>query len=110
MAKALDEKKPTAVDLFFGGTEWRGIYREWQSKQTSSGIHRLLMDHYKGKLRHLGYADAFRDDEVGDEPLMRNAKRKAPLYRLLFASKHRLGHEFWHKVTRRNVHGQARLF
>lgn len=110
MGKALNEEKPTAVDLFFGGAEWRGIYGEWQSKQTRSGIHRLLMDHYKEKLRDLGYADAFRDDEVGDEPLMRNAKRKAPLYRLLFASKHRLGHEFWHKVTRRNVHGQARLF
>jgi len=51
-----------------------------------------------------------RDDEVGDEPLMRNAKKNAPLYRLLFASKHPLGSEFWHNVTRRDIHGQRRLF
>lgn len=110
MGTAFQEEKQTAVDLFFGGTEWRDIYESWQTKQASVGIHRLLMDHYKEKLRNLGYADAFRDDEVGDEPLIRNAKRKAPLYRLLFASKHQLGLDFWHKVTRRNVHGQARLF
>lgn len=48
--------------------------------------------------------------EVGDEPLMRNAQRNAPLYRLIFASKNPLGNEFWHKVTRRNVYGQRSLF
>jgi hypothetical protein len=67
------------------------------------------MDHYKEKLQTLGYKGAWRDDEVGDEPLIRNAKRDAPLYRLLFASKHSLGHEFWETVTRKNVHGQMRL-
>ena len=54
--------------------------------------------------------EVFRDDEIGDEPLIRNAKRNAPLYRLLFASKHSLGHDFWRKVTRRNAYGQKRLF
>jgi hypothetical protein len=41
---------------------------------------------------------------------MRNAKKNAPLYRLLFASKNNLGNDFWRKVTKRNVHGQGRLF
>jgi hypothetical protein len=68
------------------------------------------MDHYKEKSQDLGYREAFRDDEVGSEPLIRNARRKAPLYRLLFASKHPLGHDFWQKVTHRDVHGQRRLF
>lgn len=90
--------------------EWRDIYENWQRRRTQSGIHRLLMDHYKEKSQDLGYREAFRDDEVGSEPLIRNARRKAPLYRLLFASKHPLGHDFWQKVTHRDVHGQRRLF
>lgn len=109
MGQAFKSTEQTAVNLFFGGTEWRKTYEKWQSKQMRFGIHRLLMDHYKEKLQDLGYEEAFRDDEVGDEPLIRNAKRKAPLYRLLFASKHPLGRDFWHKVTRRDVHGQMRL-
>jgi three-Cys-motif partner protein len=109
MGQAFEEAEPTAVDLFFGGTEWRKIYEKRRNKQTRYGIHRLLMDHYKEKLRNLGYKETFRDDEVGDEPLVRNAKRKAPLYRLLFASKHSLGHDFWRKVTQRDVYGQKRL-
>jgi hypothetical protein len=48
------------------------------------------MDHYKANLQKLGYEEVLRDDEVGDEPLIRNAKKNAPLYRLLFASKHPL--------------------
>ena len=38
------------------------------------------MDLYKSKLRTLGYQEVFRDDEIGDEPLMRNAEKNAPLY------------------------------
>jgi three-Cys-motif partner protein len=110
IGQAFKTEEQTVVDLFFGGTEWRKIYKKMQNSQTRFGIHRLLMDHYKEKLQDLGYKEAFRDDEVGDEPLIRNAKRKAPLYRLLFASKHPLGHDFWQKVTRRDVHGQRRLF
>jgi three-Cys-motif partner protein len=111
MGQAFESTRQTAVDLFFGGTEWRKIYQKWQNKSTRFGIHRLLMDHYKEKLQSFGYKETFRDDEVvdEDEPLIRNAKRKAPLYRLLFASKHPLGRAFWHKVTRRDVHGQMRL-
>ncbi len=110
MGQASKAEEQTAVDLFFGGIEWRKLYEEWQNKRTHFGIHRLLMDHYKEKLQELGYKEVLRDDEVGDEPLIRNAKKKAPLYRLLFASKHPLGHDFWRKITRRDIHGQARLF
>jgi hypothetical protein len=103
MGQAIKSDKRTAVDLFFGGTEWRAVFREHGNN------HRFLMDHYKENLQRLGYKEAFRDDEVGDEPLIRNARMGAPLYRLLFASKHSLGHDFWRKVTRRDVHGQAQL-
>jgi three-Cys-motif partner protein len=110
MSQAFKAEQQTKVDLFFGGTEWRDIYEDWQSRRSRLGIHRRLIDFYKERLQDLGYTEVLRDDQVGDEPLIRNARRRAPLYRLLFASKHLLGHDFWRKVTRRDVHGQAHLF
>ncbi len=109
MGQAFEAEEKTAVDLFFGGTEWRQIYERWKNRPRRFGLHRQLMDYYKERLQDLGYKEAFRDDEVGDEPLIRNAKKRAPLYRLLFASKHPLGREFWEKVIRRDVYGQGRL-
>ena len=94
---------------FFGDREWRRIYAA-SLNTPGTHIHRQLMDHYKQKLQNLGYAQVIRDDETGDEPLMRNSRRNAPLYRLLFASKHPRGHDFWQKITRRDMHGQGRLF
>jgi hypothetical protein len=73
------------------------------------GLHRQLIDLYQIKLQDLGYSEVRRGDEIGDEPLIRNVKRNAPLYRLLFASKHPLGEKFWHDITRRDIHGQLRL-
>ena len=109
MHQAFETEGQTSIDDFFGDLEWRQIYRDWQDSGAPLGIHRQLIDFYKERLQDLGYTEVLRDDQVGDEPLIRNARRRAPLYRLLFASKHPLGHDFWHKVTRRNVHGQARL-
>lgn len=97
----------TDVDHFFGGTEWRTIYEKYR-RHEEQFLHRQLMDFYKSKLKRLGYRETLRDDEVGAEPLIRNEKN-APLYRLLFASKHPLGLEFWQKVVRRDVYGQGRL-
>jgi three-Cys-motif partner protein len=109
MGNACQSKQPTKIDRFFGGTEWRDIYA--QTINSPAGCdHGRLMDLYKQKLRSLGYQEVFRDDEIGDEPLMRNAEKNAPLYRLLFASKHPLGNKFWTAVTRRDVHGRQLLF
>ena len=99
----------TAVDRFFGDRGWRVIYDEWQRTRRFP-IHRRLIDWYKSRLGALGYQDVRGGDEIGDEPLMRNARRRAPLYRLLFASKHPLGAKFWDDVTKRDVHGPRRLF
>ena len=98
----------TRIDGFFGDQEWREIYQDWQTHRSTVGLHRQLIDLYRGKLQDVGYREVLRADELGDEPLIRN-ERNAPLYRLLFASKHSLGHDFWHKVTRRDVYGQGRL-
>jgi three-Cys-motif partner protein len=109
MGRAYRSARPTKVDLFFGGPEWRDIYAGSVGRPSGCD-HRPLMDLYKQKLQALGYQEVFRDDEIGDEPLMRNAEKNAPLYRLLLASKHPLGHKFWIAVTRRDVHGQELLF
>ncbi len=110
LEQCYNSKDETIIDRFFGDREWRKIYRDWQNKTNQLGIHRQLIDYYKAKLHTLGYVEVLRDDETGDEPLIRNSKKNAPLYRLIFASKHKLGHTFWKSVTRKDVHGQQRLF
>ena len=109
MPKVYEQAEESAVDAFFGSREWRPIYAKYQV-QSSKGLHRELIDLYLGRLQALGYSEVLRDDQVGDEPLMRNSQRNAPLYRLLFASKHTLGKKFWRGVTKRDVYGQRRLF
>jgi len=109
MRQAFEAEHKTIVDLFFGGQEWREVYRSYLQRRLRGSIHRHLVDLYKGKLQNLGYQEVRRDDETGDEPLIRNAARRAPMYRLLFASKHLLGHEFWQSILKRDVYGQRRL-
>lgn len=102
------EEGQTAIDLFFGGREWREVYQRMQGKR---GIQRAMIDFYKSKLRKLGYSEVFQGgEELGSEPLISDKKRNISLYRLLFASKHNLGHKFWEEVIRRDVYGQRRLF
>ena len=64
----------------------------------------------KKQLISLGYQEVRQSDEMLAEPLIRNKRRNAPLYRLLFASKHPLGDEFWQKIIRRDVYGQKQMF
>jgi three-Cys-motif partner protein len=99
------------IDLFFGSMGWRSIYRAFQCGEIpEQPLLRSLIDHYRDNLRQLGYQDIQQGHEVsGLEPLMRNTRR-APLYRLLFASKHIRGNDFWQKITRRDAHGQGTLF
>lgn len=107
MRRAFEAKGLTAVDLFFGGREWRDIYKAYVERKVQ-GVHRHLIDLYRGKLQALGY-QVLEDKETGDEPLIRNAALRTPMYRLLFASKHPLGHDFWQRIVKRDVHGQKRL-
>jgi three-Cys-motif partner protein len=99
----------TVIDRFFGDSEWRRIFGSWRAKSNRKGMHRELIDYYKSKLQKLGYQEIRNENETGIEPLMRSSKQ-APLYRLLFVSKHPLGHNFWKSVTRKNLYGQKRLF
>jgi three-Cys-motif partner protein len=58
---------------------------------------RFLLDLYQKALQRLGYH--FFESEEGIEPVIRNTV-KAPLYHLIFASKHERGGEFWAKIKR----------
>jgi len=107
---AWEVNEETAVDRFFGTTEWRKIYATWQNKNRKTGMHRELIDLYQDRLHSLGYQNVKRSDELAYEPLIRNKRRNAPLYRLIFASKSTLGDEFWQKITKRDVYGQKRMF
>jgi len=89
---------PEAIDHFFGGQDWREIYRK------SRHPHRALLDHYKEKLQGFGYVV----EDPLPEPLFANSK-DAPLYRLLFVSKHELGNKFWRDVNKKLPSGQMRL-
>lgn len=108
MKRAFETSPPTEVDQFFGDTKWRQIYGDYQQGRLTERLHFHLLDLYKSKLEKLGY-QVRRDEDTGDSPLIRNAQRRAPLYRLLFASKHPLGSEFWESITRREPSGQRRL-
>lgn len=108
--RCFDDQAETIIDRFFGDRTWRSIFDQERKKSKKiSSIHRALIDHYKSKLVDLGYVDvhSLEDDY---EPLMKGTPTNVPLYRLLFASKHELGHDFWSKVTQKDVYGQARLF
>ena len=108
MRKEYNTVSQESVDHFFGDRSWRTVYEDWQNRGRRAGLHRMLIDSYKERLRRLGYTEVRQVDRGGTEPLMRNEKR-GPLYRLLFASKHPLGDRFWREVTRRDVHGQPHL-
>ena len=104
--RAFKTEAPTKVDVFFGGPEWRAVYDECHA---GPDLHTRLLSLYKNSLGKLGYQEIIEEQQAGYVPLIRNTRRNAPLYHLLFASKHPLGHDFWDKVTRRNVYGQGRL-
>jgi three-Cys-motif partner protein len=99
----VEQSGETVVDLFFGGEGWRDIYRPARSPAH-------LLEYYTDNLRQIGYEEVRRDDELWDAPLIRSTEKRAPLYRLLFASKSPLGHKFWRQVTSKDVYGQRRLF
>jgi three-Cys-motif partner protein len=105
IGKAYKSDDEAIVDRFFGTNDWRPIYARY-NRPRRTGMHRELLDLYKERLESLGYQEVIQSDKMLlTEPLIRNKRRNAPLYRLIFASKHRLGDEFWHKIIRRDLYG-----
>ncbi len=109
MERCFHEDETTVVDRFFGGKAWKTVYAQKRAKGASNArIHRDLIDLYKSNLADLGYVDVV-EQNPDSEPLIRHTSKNAPLYRLLFASKNKLGNKFWDEVTKRDVYGQRRL-
>jgi len=102
--------KENRADRFFGTNEWRKVYAD-ALERGEIATHRSLVDFYKSRLRALGYVvikDNLEDiDQNVREPLIRHSTKNAPLYRLLFASKHPLGNKLWEEVTKKDVFGQT---
>ena len=92
----------TAMDTYFGSHLWREIVKSYPSKRPGE-LTRPLMDFYKQNLRKLGY----RAIETY-EPGFRGPSYSI-IYRLLFASKHPRGADFWNKATNRALNGQIPL-
>jgi three-Cys-motif partner protein len=88
--KYLDSSSDTVIDRFFGDREWRNVYKDALSKKETTGIHRMLINYYKSNLGKMGYVVINDHQQTAREPLIRNTERHAPLYRLIFASKHPL--------------------
>ncbi|OHB65895.1 MAG: hypothetical protein A2V70_10600 [Planctomycetes bacterium RBG_13_63_9] len=82
-------------------SNWRD---DWQrlTNRSRENICQMFASAYKRQLESkLGYK------EFGEET-MRCASR--PLYRLIYASKHERGLDFWQKITKKDAGGQMRLF
>ena len=92
-----------AVDAFLDDQNWRARY--WESQgNVSRPPTTVLIDTFQSRLRsRLGYT------QFGDPMSIRNSAG-APIFYLLFASKHPKGLEFWEKSSTRLRSGQRSMF
>ncbi len=85
------------LDKFLGaGCDWRSKWRQL-GDTAGAKARQFLADTYMDQLGALGYV------KFGEQ-MMRRAK--GPLYRMIYASKHEKGLEFWDKVTKMDHQGQ----
>lgn len=82
------------LDDVIGDTGWRRL---------NTG--REIIEYYRKKLTSLSYQEV----KLGEEVAIRSTDRNLPLYFLLFASKHPLGHKFWQEISEIDHKGQRRL-
>ena len=97
-----EQGEDSNLDRVLGpGSGWRDGWRRLEVP-SAANVCSMFASIYKNQLKHhLGY-------EFFGEEIMSSST--TPLYRLIFASKHKLGLEFWQKATRKYASGQLRLF
>jgi spore photoproduct lyase len=96
------------LDDFIGDEGWRQLFPKDVkdiNQLTSSHIEKSLVGYYRKNLGKLSYEEI----KSGDEILIRSSQKNLPLYYLLFASKHPLGHTFWKKISKISPTGQIKL-
>ncbi len=82
-------------------SHWRDKWSQLVNRSPEN-IRRLFADIYQKELsQKLGYK------EFGEKTIKCAGK---PLYRLIYASKHERGLDFWNKITKKDPSGQKRLF
>ncbi len=92
--KFLDEPHSPLDDMIGDGV--------WRKFQTGKEI----IEYYRNKLTSLGYQQV----KLGEEIPIRSFAKNLPLYCLLFACKHSLGHKFWREISKVDPTGQTKLF
>ena len=96
------------LDDYIGDEDWRQLFPKdvkGINQLTSTHIEKNLIGYYRKNLDKLGYKEI----RSGDEILIRSSQKNLPLYYLLFASKHHLGHTFWNKISKISPTGQMKL-
>jgi spore photoproduct lyase len=93
------------LDDFMGDTSWREQYRKELVALKPFERNKRFVELYREKLKSIGYLEIKSANEV----LIRSSAKKLPLYYLLFASKHQLGHQFWSKIGEIEPSGQQRF-
>lgn len=96
------EKEKKMVDNFLGGDGWREMIKY----EPKNSYGRIIINYFKSNLEKLGYMVP--KEFVLNDITVKNTKN-APIYNLLFASKHPLGNSFWNKITQQNPSGQLSI-
>jgi len=99
-------QQESPLDEFMGDRNWRIIY-ECEKLNTLNDHERKkrLITLYKENLKKLGYVSIKSEDEI----LIKSSQKRLPLYYILFASKHSLGHKFWSAVSKIEPTGQQKF-
>ena len=98
--KLYRKQAESRLDLVLGpGSNWRAKLDEVLNPD-GTRKRKVLAELYKEQLGKLGYI------RFGEKTM---ASGKGPLYRLVFASKHERGLEFWEKVVKKDPDGQLDL-
>lgn len=91
------------VDKFIGLADWRDRWSKLQTPSTNFGI--FVLNEFSNHMMNMGY----KQNEVHESVLVRNYQKNAPLYRLVFYSRHDLGKSFWAE-TKKSSNPQTNMF
>jgi three-Cys-motif partner protein len=100
----------STLDAVLGDSRWRETVRPYLRHDLSPQAHwdqigRPLVEKLREQLTRLGYQNI----HLGSEIIAVRNRNDVPLYYLVFASKHALGHRFWHAISSYDPAGQASL-
>jgi spore photoproduct lyase len=99
------KQEESLLDSFMGDRKWRDLYNAELTTSSLEDRKRRFIDLYREKLKEIDY----REIKSGEEILIRSSQKRLPLYYLLFASKHQLGHQFWSAIGNIEPDGQQKL-